>query len=202
MYEPRMSLDGLVLPGHYAVIDEADAVLLDHAETLTNPHILALSATPFSKALVEQEWIEKVLGFNVIDSCIEGSISVEQAKTAAENASVEKFLRDSRGFAKIVYCTDPSHPEITKIGSRFNLRDHEDLDRLRQLRHDDIALITDPLLARGVDYRAAEGTEGIALLVISACDNDRAYVQLLGRVGRYREPCLRYVWSGLSNAVD
>ena len=41
-------LDSLVRPGHYAVIDEADVVLLDHAETLTNPRMLALSATPFS----------------------------------------------------------------------------------------------------------------------------------------------------------
>ena len=63
-------------------------------------------------------------------------------------------------------------------------------------------MITDPTLARGVDYRAAEGTIGIALLVMSACVSERAYVQLLGRVGRYKDPCLRFVLSGLEQVID
>ena len=63
-------------------------------------------------------------------------------------------------------------------------------------------MITDPTLTRGVDYRAAEGTTGIALLVMSACVSERAYVQLLGRVGRYRDPCRRFVWSDLGQVID
>ena len=74
--------------------------------------------------------------------------------------------------------------------------------RLKQLTSDDVLLITKPDLARGVDYRAAERTHGIALLVMSASKSKRAYEQLLGRVGRYREPCLRYVWDGLKQEVD
>ena len=51
------------------MIDEADAVLIDHAETLQNPQILALSATPYSeKAPMEREYLEAVLKFQVLDS--------------------------------------------------------------------------------------------------------------------------------------
>ena len=63
-------------------------------------------------------------------------------------------------------------------------------------------MVSDPALARGIDYRAAPGTVGIALLVMGACESERAYVQLLGRVGRYKEPCMRFVWSGLSEAIN
>ena len=65
---------------------------------------------------------------------------------------------------------------------------------LKQLTPDDVVLISDPDFARGIDYRASEGTRGLALLVMSACKSERAYVQLLGRVGRYKEPCERFVW--------
>ena len=32
--------------------------------------------------------------------------------------------------------------------------------------------------------------------------NERAYIQLLGRVGRYREPCQRFLWDELEDPVD
>ena len=95
VYDPRLSLDGLVLPGHYAVVDEADVVLLDHAQTLTNPRMLALSATPFSGNVAEREYIVDVLSFKVIDSKIEGSISFESARTATASVSVERFFAAS-----------------------------------------------------------------------------------------------------------
>ena len=68
--------------------------------------------------------------------------------------------------------------------------------RLKQLTKDDVLLITQPELARGVDYRACndDDTLGIALLVMSEVDNERAYIQLLGRVGRFKEPCKRFKW--------
>ena len=34
---------------------------------------------------------------------------------------------------------------------------------------------------------------------MSSSQSERAYVQLLGRVGRYKEPCLRFVWSELDS---
>ena len=77
----------------------------------------------------------------------------------------------------------------------------KDLARLKQLNQNDVLLVTDTELSRGIDYRAAEGTIGIALLVMSSTQSQRAYVQLLGRVGRYREPCKRFVWDQLDETV-
>ena len=55
---------------------------------------------------------------------------------------------------------------------------------------------------RGVDYRAAVGTEGISLLIMSSFDTTRAYVQALGRVGRFNEPSKRFIWEQLKEPVD
>ena len=173
VYDPRLSLDGLVLPGHYAVVDEADVVLLDHAQTLTNPRMLALSATPFSDHVAEREHIVDVLGFKVIDSKMEGSISFESASTATKTATVEKFFAASKGYAKLIYNTGESHQQIL---SRATLTNPTDLARLKQLTPADVILITNPNHARGIDYRASERTRGIALLVMSACNSERAYV--------------------------
>ena len=83
----------------------------------------------------------------------------------------------------------------------ITLTNCKDLTRLRQLKNDDVVLITDPELSRGIDYRAAEGTVGIALLVMSSVQSQRAFIQLLGRVGRYREPCKRFLWNELDDTV-
>ena len=76
------------------------------------------------------------------------------------------------------------------------------MSKLKQLTSADTLLLTKEELTRGVDYRAAPGTTGIALLVMSASPNERAYLQLLGRVGRYREPCKRFIWDQLAAPVD
>ena len=76
------------------------------------------------------------------------------------------------------------------------------MPKLKQLTCADTLLVTKEELTRGVDYRAAKGTPGIALLVMSASPNERAYLQLLGRVGRYREPCKRFIWDQLAAPVD
>ena len=119
---------------------------------------------------------------------MEGSVGPVEVATAS--ASLSRFFAESEGWARLIYNTNPS----VEIHKRATLTNHGNLARLKQLTSSDVVLITDPLLARGIDYRAAPRTRGIALLVMSACKSERAYVQLLGRVGRYREPCLRYVW--------
>ena len=108
----RCVLDALVKPGYYAVIDEADVVLLDHAERLTNPRMLALSATPYSSAAVEREYVEQFLGLSVIDSKMEGSVSIASWKTATTNASANKFFADSCSYAKMIYAPDQAQHEI------------------------------------------------------------------------------------------
>ena len=51
---------------------------------------------------------------------------------------------------------------------------------------------------RGLDYNT-DHHAGIALLIAQPCTSKRAYVQALGRVGRYGTQYKRYV---LGNAVD
>lgn len=62
-------------------------------------------------------------------------------------------------------------------------------------------MITDIELTRGVDYRAAPGVKGIALLVMSPMPSDRALIQLLGRVGRFFEESRRFKCSKLRETV-
>ena len=120
-------------------------------------------------------------------------------RTATEKADMKKFFSETHGYARLIYCLDK---QLLQTTVRATQTDCRNLDRLKQLSKDDIFAITDPKLARGVDYRAAEGTTGIALLVMSACESERAYIQLLGRVGRYKDPCRRFVWSNLSYVID
>ena len=49
---------------------------------------------------------------------------------------------------------------------------------------------------RGVDYRSGDGS-GISLLLARDLPNQRAYVQALGRVGRYAETCKRFAQEGI-----
>ena len=46
---------------------------------------------------------------------------------------------------------------------------------------------------RGLDYRSIENSLGICLIVLSSCMSEREWLQLLKRVGRYNEDCLRIV---------
>ena len=53
---------------------------------------------------------------------------------------------------------------------------------------------------RGVDYRS--DPHGIDELIANQFPNQRAYLQGLGRVGRYNEPCERFILSGLNETVN
>ena len=77
-------------------------------------------------------------------------------------------MAQSQGYAKLVFCDEPDFP--SDYVTRTNCRD---VSRLRQLTRDDIMVITDPELTRGVDYRCASGTgtKGIALFVMRAVSN-------------------------------
>ena len=80
--------------------------------------------------------------------------------------------------------------------------DCHDLGRLKRLGSHDLILVKQPKLMRGVDYRVTTGTMGISLLIMSDFANRRAYVQALGRVGRFNEKCKRFVWDQLGSPVN
>ena len=55
--------------------------------------------------------------------------------------------------------------------------------------------------ARGVDFRAAPGC-GIDLLITCQLPNDRALVQVMGRVGRYGQECSRWKLAEVETLVS
>ena len=113
--------------------------------------------------IFEMEYLERH-NFECIDSKISGFID---AKTATDVASVDQFISRSEGFAKLIFAAEPDlfpSEYVTETNCR-------DLARLKVLTQDDVLLITERELTRGVDYRVAEGTMGISLLVMSKSAN-------------------------------
>ena len=51
--------------------------------------------------------------------------------------------------------------------------------------------------ARGLDFNAEHG---ISLLIAAPLPHERALQQLMGRVGRYGQPCTRFILAGLPNS--
>ena len=62
-------------------------------------------------------------------------------------------------------------------------------------------VVTKEWLMRGIDYRLKDldlsAADGIDLLLAASFSNQRMYQQGLARVGRYTEPCSRYVVRGV-----
>ena len=108
--------------------------------------MLALSATSFTDKMVFEKEFLKKHKFRCIDSKISGAID---PNTVTNGVSLEEFFTRSAGYAKMIYDTDSN-----SISQQFTLTDCRDLARLKQLTKDDVLLITQPELARGVDYRA------------------------------------------------
>ena len=54
-----------------------------------------------------------------------------------------------------------------------------------------VKLISKSYGSRGLDYRSVENKLGICLIVLSSSASEREWLQLLNRVGRYNEECLR-----------
>ena len=186
------------------LIDEADTVLLDHAATLPNKFVLGLTATVVSQDLRTETAFLKHCKFASVDSKIEGYIDHH---TAAAVASIRDFMNVSAAYAKLVYVRGEATIETFKIqaATEATLTDCNDLARLKKLSKEDIVVVTDPTLMRGVDYRVckdATDTIGISLLVMARFDTQRSYVQGLGRVGRYDERSLRFLWDQLGEPVD
>ena len=143
----------------------------------------------------------KGLKFECIDSLIEGAIT-DPDSIVSGMPSMAEFIQKNAHYAKIIFNTDAEADSIE--WGAITMTDETNLKRLGELTKDDVLLITQKRLTRGVDYRVKKNsdTKGIALLVMSASSSKRAYIQLLGRVGRYQEECRRYKWDQLEYGVD
>jgi hypothetical protein len=87
--------------------------------------------------------------------------------------------------------------QVLGVQSRFvqlNVAHH---DSIRHMQASDAYTVTDKQLMRGFDYRT-ECEMGIALLIMRPFESHRAFHQALGRVGRYGQPCKRFLLEGLT----
>ena len=121
---------------------------------------------------------------------------------ATTKATLAQFFAESEGYAKLVFATPGVALTTFEKIQQPSERDCEDLAHLKCLAAQDVLLVTKPELMRGVDYRVQAGTQGISLLIMSKLANTRAYVQALGRVGRFTEKARRFVWDGVGTPVD
>ena len=117
---------------------------------------------------------------------------------------LEAFLDRSRSNrARLIYCKEDdfnNYEAIAKPKGYVVLKDCENFKELRKLTPYDCVLVSRLDLMRGVDYRS--DPHGIDELIANQFPNKRAYVQGLGRVGRYNEPCGRFIITGLNDTVD
>ena len=60
----------------------------------------------------------------------------------------------------------------------------------------DVLVTSDESHMRAYDYRAVDGL-GIALFIDKPLSCKRTLIQALGRVGRYGEPCRRFIRTGM-----
>ena len=67
------------------------------------------------------------------------------------------------------------------------------------MQRDTVLIQTQEWLMRGLDYKTAD-PRGIALLICSGTTSHRAYLQALGRVGRYAANCSRFTLAGAKEA--
>ena len=113
---------------------------------------------------------------------------------------LKTFMGRSRDQAKLIYgdtigAEDP-------IFNDYRVRTNEvDTEALRALGKNDVLIVNDSQLMRGLDYRSAE-PGGIALLLTKRFPSKRTFKQALGRVGRFDEPCKRYHYDSIANLVD
>ena len=101
-----------------------------------------LSATICTK---EKIWEEEALirqKYELLDSKISGMLDFH---SVTEKVSVRKFMEKSEGYAKLIFCSEPSDFPADFVATKTNCRD---IERIRRLKASDIFLISEPELAR------------------------------------------------------
>ena len=107
---------------------------------------------------------------------------------------VIKKQRENQGV--LVYANGQVFEELKKVED-FEVVTQETSDeelRSMGLKKDNkyrVKLISKSYGSRGLDYRSIENKLGIYLIVLSPSASEREWLQLLNRVGRYKEECLR-----------
>ena len=104
-------------------------------------------------------------------------------------ASVEEFIEEAEDMPKLIYTHDPASLECYDLNLAVN--DYTSPDQTLFLEEQFTVVQTEEYLMRGHDYNT-DHEKGIALLIAASLSSERAYIQALGRVGRYGRPCKRF----------
>ena len=183
------------------ILDEADNHLFDElcketkAQIPKNKGIIGLTATTFrNEEGTEAKYLKKH-EFALLKSGIPDTTE----EKSPEAITMEEFFSGTGNRAKIVYCKKGTEDDVVECAN-FNLDiqiNCKTIKTLRALKEQQLFIITELELVRGVDYRSVDGG-GINLLIAHSLPTTRELKQLLGRVGRYGEPCSRYYVNSLS----
>ena len=195
VFNPDVPIREQVDETTFLLVDEADTIFLDHAVVPANKNIIALSATVVTPELNTEYNFLQNNKFHCTNSHIAGFINPD---TAWPRVTVAQFRDKSAEYAKLIY--DPANM-LKDAPNQLAITDTNcrDLHRLKNLTKDDTMVVTDAELMRGVDYRSSTG---ISLLIMGPFASTRAFVQGLGRVGRYTERCQRFLHRDLQSPVD
>ena len=102
VFNKTEGLQSQVDQASFLLIDEADYVLIDGLQTVSNHYCIGLTATVFNEDWdVEKAHLERQ-GFQLYNSGMSGFIHPE---TATTKATVEEFFAKSDGFARLVFAT-------------------------------------------------------------------------------------------------
>ena len=123
------------------------------------------------------------LGFKIYDSNIKHA-----SQDRPPQMPWQEFFEHNKDMAFLVYLQQ-EHIESVRVIAKQKLNNptfvidfDESMERIRNMRPNDVFFVTNPALMRGLDY----GSEcGIALMLACLFVSQRDYTQALGRVGRY-----------------
>ena len=185
------------------ILDEADWHLFDKLSNLPAAcyGILAMTATDVTKKGGNEQSLLEKLKFEVCDSKIYGGVTID---TEVKVIDLDRFFSIDRSTRpRLVWCHEYEHKYITGVAENWGHKvekDIPDFKTLRSLEEMKCYIVTELDLMRGVDYRSA-ATTGIDLLLARDFPHTRAYIQGLGRVGRFGQPSERFTTSIYENQL-
>ena len=132
----------------------------------------------------------------MIESQIPASFHVDDGHV--QSMYMTRFLEAGLGRGKLIYVDENQREDLEKLAKAKNINVVSNTDDINIIRAvgTRCLIVSKEEYMRGVDYRS---TYGIDLMIAKQLSNKRAYEQALGRVGRYGEPCSRYMIEGLEN---
>lgn len=162
--------------------------------------VIGLSATSVGMTNATEDAYLKKLKFKILQSGIDSTITTMKIP----QKSLDDFLDFNKSQrARLIYCKKEDQAAYLKkaTAAKYDAKvNHSNIEDLRNLLPYDCLIVSDPTLMRGVDYHCE--TKGIDLLIATQFPNTRAYVQGLGRVGRYYFPCGRFCHPDIENPVN